>query len=123
VSADGAYDTKGAYDTITNRGARAVIPPRKNAVIDQHGNCKAPPKARDETLRSIRKQGRTQWKQQSNYHRRSLSETAMFRQKNEFGGKVSSRKFDDQATELLCQCAILNRMTHWAKSVSVPVTA
>jgi hypothetical protein len=36
------------------RGAKPVIPPRKNAVIEQHGNCKAPPKARDETLRSIR---------------------------------------------------------------------
>jgi hypothetical protein len=122
VSADGAYDTKSAYDTITKHEARPVIPPRKNAVIEQHGNCKAPPKARDETLRSIRKKGRKLWKQQSNYHRRSLSETAMFRQKNAFGGKVSSRKFDNQATELLCQCAILNRMTHLAKPVSVPVT-
>jgi hypothetical protein len=32
VSADGAYDT------ITKRGERPVIPPRKNAVIGQHGN-------------------------------------------------------------------------------------
>jgi hypothetical protein len=118
VSGDGAYDTKGAYDTITKRGARPVIPPRKNAVIERHGNCKAPPKDRDRTLRSIRKQGRKRWKQQSNYHRRSLAETAMFRQKNAFGGKVCSRKFDNQATELLCQCAILNRMTHLAKPVS-----
>jgi hypothetical protein len=123
VSADGAYDTKGCYDTIANHGAKAVIPPRKNAVIEQHGNCKAPPKARDETLRSIRKHGRKRWKQLSNYHRRSLSETAMFRQKNAFGGDVSSRKFDNQATELLCQCAILNRMIHLAKPVSVPVAA
>jgi hypothetical protein len=123
VSGDGAYDTKSSYDTITNHGAKPVIPPRKNAVIEQHGNCKAPPKARDETLRSIRKHGRKRWKQLSNYHRRSLSETAMFRQKNAFGGKVSSRKFDNQATELLCQCTILNRMTHLAKPISVPVAA
>jgi Transposase DDE domain len=34
VSADGAHDTKGAYDTITKRGAKPVIPPRKNAVIE-----------------------------------------------------------------------------------------
>jgi Transposase DDE domain len=58
----------------------------------------------------------------STYHQRSLSETAMFRQKNAFGGKVSSRKFDNQATELLCECVILNRMTHLAKPVSVPIT-
>jgi Transposase DDE domain len=28
VSCDGAYDTSGCYDTITERGAEAVIPPR-----------------------------------------------------------------------------------------------
>jgi hypothetical protein len=33
VSAEVTYDTKGSYDTITQRGARPVIPPRKNAVI------------------------------------------------------------------------------------------
>jgi hypothetical protein len=123
VSAEVTYDTKGSYDTITQRGARPVIPPRKNAVIAQHGNCKAPPKARDETLRTIRKHGRKQWKKDSNYHRRSLSETAMFRHKNAFGGEVRSRKFENQGTELFCQCAILNRMTHLAKPVSVPVAA
>ena len=34
----------------------------------------------------------------------------MFRHKTAFGGKVQSRKFENQATELLCQCAMLNRM-------------
>ena len=58
ISGDGAYDTSGSYDTITDRGARPVIPPRKNAVIWQHGNCKAPPHPRDEAFRSIRKHGR-----------------------------------------------------------------
>ena len=43
VSADGAYDTSNCYDTLTERGAKPVIPPRKTAVIWQHGNAKAPP--------------------------------------------------------------------------------
>jgi hypothetical protein len=50
VSADGAYDTSDCYDTLTQRGAKPVIPPRKNAVIWQHGNRKAPPHPRDENL-------------------------------------------------------------------------
>ena len=31
VTADGAYDTRKCHDAITDRGAHAVIPPRKNA--------------------------------------------------------------------------------------------
>jgi hypothetical protein len=123
VSADGAYDTSDCYDTITERGAKPVIPPRKNAVIWQHGNRKAPPHPRDIALRSVRKHGRKKWKQDADYHRRSLSETAMFRHKTAFGGKVLSRKFENQATELLCQCAMLNRMIQLGKPVSVPVAA
>lgn len=34
----------------------------------------------------------------------------MFRLKAIFGGKLRSRKFGNQAAELLLQCAALNRM-------------
>ena len=119
VSADGAYDQGHCYDSISKRQAKAAIPPRKNAKIWQHGNCDGPPHPRDENLRAIRKQGRKSWKKNSNYHRRSLSETTMFRLKCIFGGKVGSRKFDNQATELLIQCKALNRMLQIAKPDSV----
>ena len=75
VSADGAYDTNDCYGEITHRQARAAIPPRKNAKIQQHGNCQAAPLQRDENLRAIRQMGRKKWKRDSNYHRRSLAET------------------------------------------------
>ena len=55
VSGDGAYDTKGCYESIQQRQARVGIPPRKNATvrveqaepssafpltkIQQHDNC------------------------------------------------------------------------------------
>ena len=65
MSADGAYDTNNCYEQITQRQARAVIPPRKNARIQQRGNCKGPPLPRDENLRAIRKMGRTKWKRES----------------------------------------------------------
>ena len=115
VSADGAYDKRRCYDALTDQGATAAIPPQKNAKIWQHGNCKAPPHPRDENLRAIRKRGRKAWKRRSNYHRRSIAETTMFRLKAIFGGKLRSRKFDNQAAELLLQCAALNRMIQIAK--------
>lgn len=99
VSADGAYDHRPCYDEIAERDAKAVIPPRKDAVIWQHGNCKAPPHPRDQNLRYIRKHGRKQWKRDANYHRRSLAETTMFRFKAIFGGNLSARKFQHQAVE------------------------
>jgi len=123
VSADGAYDKRKCYDTITQRGAKAVIPPRKDAVIWQHGNCKAPAHPRDENLRRIRKVGRKKWKRESAYHRRSLAETTMFRLKTIFGGRVRRRTFDNQAVELFIQCAMLNRMIQIAKPSSYRVEA
>jgi transposase len=119
VSTDGAYDHRHCYDEIAERGAKPVIPPRKDAVIWQHGNCKALPHPRDENLRYIRKHGRKKWKRDSNYHRRSLAETTMFRLKTIFTGKVRSRKFDNQAVELLLQCAALNHMIQIAKPDSL----
>ncbi|MEO1299121.1 MAG: IS5 family transposase [Cyanobacteria bacterium J06636_16] len=103
VSADGAYDKRRCYDALQarERPVKVAIPPQKNAKIWQHGNCQAPPHPRDENLRAIRKQGRKAWKRQAHYHRRSLAETTMFRFKTIFGGKVRSRGFDNQATELL----------------------
>lgn len=119
VTADGAYDHRHCYDEIAQRGAKAVISPRTDAVIWQPGNCNAPPHPRDENLRYIRRHGRKNWKRDFNYHRRSLAETTMFRLKAIFGGKLRSRKFDNQAVELLLQCAALNRMIQIAKPDSV----
>jgi transposase len=123
VSADGAYDHRHCYDEITERRAKPVIPPRKDAVIWQHGNCKAPPHPRDENLRYIRKHGRKKWKRNANYHRRSLAETTMFRFKAIFGGNLSARKFENQAVELFIKCAALNRMIQIAKPDSYEVNA
>ena len=67
---------------------------------------------RDETLRSIRQQGRQAWKQTSGYHRRSLVETLMFRLKTIFGDKLSARGLETQTTQALIRCRALNPMTH-----------
>ena len=112
VSADGAYDSSYCYDAIDERGATAAIPPRKDAKIWFHGNRKGAPHPRDENLRAIRQKGRSAWKDDINYHRRSLSETMMYRVKTLFTGEVSARCFENQTTELLLECSIINRFTH-----------
>ena len=123
ATTDGAYDHQDCYNQIAKQEATAVIPPRKDAVIWQHGNGNAPPHPRDENLRYIRKHGRKKWKRDSTYHHRSLAETTIFRFKAIFGGNLSSRKFDNQAVELFIKCAALNRMIQSAKPDSYAVNA
>jgi IS5 family transposase len=112
VTGDGGYDDRQCYDAIRVRGARAVIPPQKGARIWQHGNSLQERHARDENVRGIRRHGRAKWKRESQYHRRSLAETTMFRLKMIFGERVGARSFDGQAAQMLVRCATLNRMTH-----------
>lgn len=84
VSGDGAYDQRQCYDAIREGKARATIPPRRGAKIWKHGNAQGERHNRDDNLRRIRKVGRKVWKQESDYHRRSLAETTMFRFKTIF---------------------------------------
>ena len=121
VSTDGAYDQGDCYELVKDRDAEAVIPPRKNAVIWQHDNCKAPPHPRDKNLRQIRKHGRKKWKKDSGHHRRSIAEMTMFRLKVTVGDRVSARKFDNQASELFIKCKVLNRNIQVAKPDSYVV--
>jgi hypothetical protein len=51
------------------------------------------------------------WKKASGYHRRSLTETAMFRFKCLFGGNLKNRHFDRQVTEAYCRAVAMNKMT------------
>jgi transposase len=123
VSTDGAYDKRHCYDALAERGAKAVIPPRRDAKIWQHGNCAGAPWQRDENLRAIRRVGRRRWKQESGYHRRSLAETTFFRCKTIFGPTLRARAFPQQATELFLKVAALNRMTHLGMPESSRLTA
>ena len=112
VAADGAYDKKKTYQALTKHGTKAVIPPRKNAKIWQHGNSKQERLIRDENLRRIRKVGRKLWEAESNYHQRSLAETGVFRFKNTFGASVFSRDESNQYQELKLKSKMMNMMTH-----------
>jgi len=98
-----------------------IIALRNDAKIHQHGNCKTPPRPRDQILRTIRHKGRKDWKRQSGYHRRSLAETQMGRYKRIIGDKLRARKLANQKVESRLGCASLNRMTHLGRPDSYKV--
>ena len=153
--ADGAYDKEKVYKALKHPPNQEVpiqpiIPPRRNAKIWQHGNCKHPPLPRDENLRKIRKKGRKGWKQECGYYRRSIAETGMSRYKRIFGLPVRctlacaqrasrqtgphllahtlerqqaclQRGAPRRQVEARTNCAILNRMASLGRPDSVKV--
>lgn len=125
LGGDGGYDKHKVFDAVADPPQNDPIAPiialRKDAKIQQHGNCKAPPLPRDQILRAIRKKGRRKWKQHSGYHRRSLAETQMFRYKRIIGDHLRARKMANQQVECRLGCAILNQMTHLGKPESYKV--
>lgn len=113
VSADGIYDSHACYNDVHKRGAKLVTPPRKNAALPRG----RPPKnesPRTRAVRECRRQGRTEWKKKNDYHRRSLSETAMYRFKIIFGGTLASRTFSRQKTEAVLKAQTLNTFRNLA---------
>lgn len=111
VSGDGAYDSFHNYDLLEKRGAKATIPPRENAKIRQLADSDQPPLARDEVVRAIQRMGRSEWKKENGYHRRSLAETTMFRFKQIFGDNLHAILFENQIVEAFVKCNALNKMT------------
>ena len=125
VGGDGTYDKQKVFDALatppSGPSIRPIIALRKDAKIQQHGNCKAPALAWDEILRAIRQKGRQGWKQASGYHRRSLAETQIYRYKHLIGDKLKARSEANQQVESRLGCALLNRMIHVGKPESYRV--
>ena len=108
VTADGAYETRKCHDAIADRGAHAVIPPRKNA--KPWKTITAGAVARNEALRAAKYLGRALWRRWSGYHRRSRVETKMHSVKL-LGQRLMARDFDRQVAELQVRIAVLNGYT------------
>ncbi len=121
VGADGAYDTENCHRVIMERGAKAIIPPRKTAV-EWPDLPDGTPHPRTAILREINETDRATWKENSGYHERSLAETAMFRIKDIFGGNLKNRRFDNQITEGYLRVAALNIMTVLGMPDSIKVS-
>lgn len=123
VNGDGIYDRRRSYQAIKERGAKAVIPPRKGAKIWQHGNAKAERLDRDNNLRRIRKIGKKAWKKESGYHQRSKAENAMYRYKTLIGDTLSSRVEDNQMVEIKLGAKALNILSSLGMPESFKVAA
>ena len=115
VTADGAYDTRKCHDAIAERGAAAVILPRKNA--KRWTTATAGALARNEALRTSKYLGRALWRRWSGYHRRSRVETKMHCVKL-LGQRLMARDFDRQVAEFQVRVAVLNGFT----ALGIPVT-
>ena len=115
VTADGACDTRKCHDAIADRGAHAVIPPRKNA--KPWKTITAGAMARNEALRAAKYLGRALWRRWSGYYRRSRVETKMHCVKL-LGQRLMARDFDRQVAEFQVRIAVLNRYT----ALGIPVT-
>jgi hypothetical protein len=111
VSGDGAYDTYDIWSVLKEKNIEGIIPPQENAIywVDEYDELLDI--GRNSVLEKIEQMGRKEWKQQSGYHRRSLSETAMFRYKKIFGAELLSRKLKSQKTEAAVKVVCLNKMT------------
>ena len=103
---DGAYD-KGKFRKCLPQNTIALIPPQRNAVVSNGEEEHL--KQRDQAIATIEQVGRQQWKQQMDYHIRSLSEVNMYRYKTIFGGNLKARKPPYEENEVRVKCRILNQ--------------
>jgi hypothetical protein len=115
VTADGASATRRCHNAIADRGASAVIPPRRNAQPWKPTTAGAI--ARNDALRASKYMGRALWQNLSGYHRRSRVETKMHCMKL-LGQRLMARDFDRQVAEVQVRIAILNGYT----ALGIPVT-
>lgn len=90
---------------IGKKGAKAAIPPRKNAALWEDGHPRNAPVMAQQSGQL------EQWKTDNHYHKRSLAETAMYRYKQLLSGKVTLRKYNDQVGEILANVKALNKLT------------
>ena len=122
VCADGACDADHNHAAILARGATPIVgatpfvgqwipriqpccaslPPRKGAAISPPPGMKDPPPQlamrRGAAVRRIAGVGRKEWKKATRYHRRSLSQTSMYRDKAIIGPTLRSRTLPNQKT-------------------------
>ncbi len=101
ASADGAYDTRLCHDELRRKKISALIPPRKGA-----GYWPGEYADRNRAVANQRMTGsNARWKWTTDYNRRSIAETAMYRVKQLFGGSLTLRDYDGQVAEAMDRIA------------------
>ena len=103
---DGAYDRHKSRKAVHQAGGKVIVPPQRNAIKSK--SSKPELRERNQAIERIEQIGRSEWKKEIGYHKRSLAEVAMFRYKGIVGSNLSARKFDNQVSEVKIGCHILN---------------
>ncbi|VGH97973.1 transposase [Klebsiella pneumoniae] len=117
ASADGAYDTRLCHDELRRKKISALIPPRKGA-----GYWPGEYADRNRAVANQRMTGsNARWKWTTDYNRRSIAETAMYRVKQLFGGSLTLRDYDGQVAEAMALVRALNKMTKAGMPESVRI--
>lgn len=118
VLGDGAYNTKALKKYIEdNYSARLISPPK----IKPKTNGTRFIGADKEANERCNEVGRDKWKDEVGYHKRSLVETNMFRQKSPFGDKLKCRTMKNQVAEINIRAMILNIWTNkWMPRYTKP---
>ncbi|EPD9494808.1 transposase, partial [Escherichia coli] len=95
----------------------ALIPPRKGA-----GYWPGEYADRNRAVANQRLTGSNAWwKWTTDYNRRSIAETAMYRVKQLFGGSLTLRDYDGQVAEAMALVRALNKMTKAGMPESVRI--
>ncbi|TOM09979.1 IS5/IS1182 family transposase, partial [Vibrio parahaemolyticus] len=106
ISGDGAYDTRDCHDAIRFKRAVPFIPPREGAAFWENGH------PRNLAVGCQRLYGsNNKWKKRHGYHKRTLSETAMYRVKQLLGERLSLRNYNAQVGETYAMIKALNKLT------------
>ena len=117
-AADGAYDTLLRHDELRRKKISALIPPPLKGAgywPDEYAD-------RNRAVANQRLSGsNARWKWTTEYYRRAIAETAMYRVKQLFGGALTLRDYDGQVAYALAMVRALNKMTKAGMPESVRV--
>ena len=119
IYGDGAYDKRICYQAAHRLNAQLIAPVQRNARKQKANRDHPYDESLDERDRQIdfinafedKDLARALWKKVSQYHKRSLVETAMYRLKQNFGHRINSRRKDHQQKQMEARAFALNKMT------------
>lgn len=118
VLGDGAYNTKALKKYIEKSCDAKLISPPKIKPKTNGTRFIGADKEANERCNEV---GRDKWKDAVGYHKRSLVETNMFRQKSPFGDKLKCRTMKNQVAEINIRAMILNIWTNkWMPKYTKP---
>ncbi|MGI4266210.1 transposase, partial [Klebsiella pneumoniae] len=105
------------HDELRRKKISALIPPRKGA-----GYWPGEYADRNRAVANQRLSGsNARWKWTTEYNRRSIAETAMYRMKQLLGDSLTLRDYDGQVAEAMAMVRALNRMTKAGMPESVRI--